>query len=78
VFFKNNYKWFFGSAVDGADVDGSVYEFFVYGASYFIAPGGEGRLYISTGLNCRDVFGKVFDCLFLAQQPPDGPGPPHS
>ena len=33
VWFKNNYKRLFRSAVDGADVDGSVCEFFVYVAS---------------------------------------------
>jgi hypothetical protein len=36
VWFQNNYKRFFGSAVDGADVDGSVCDFFVYVVSDFV------------------------------------------
>jgi hypothetical protein len=35
LWFKNNYKPFIWSAVGGADVDGSVWEFFVYVASDF-------------------------------------------
>jgi hypothetical protein len=59
MWFKNKYKPFFWSAIDGADVDGSVWEFFVYVAPNLVAPGGEGLFYIQIGLSCCDVFGTV-------------------
>ena len=44
---KNNYKRFFCSAVDGADVDGSMCEFFVYVASDFGCSWGGGAFLYS-------------------------------